>query len=96
MIPDRAVAPAHETTVVTTGDGRTVRGLLLRENGQNLSLLTPEGTVVEVPKAEAKARRKEKASLMSEALADEIPRDQLRNLAEFLTAAPPAGGAGSR
>jgi putative heme-binding domain-containing protein len=96
MIPDRAVAPAHETTVVTTGDGRTVRGLLLRENGENLSLLTPEGTVVEVSKAEAKARRKEKASLMSEALADEIPRDQLRNLAEFLTAAPPAGGAGSR
>ena len=43
MIPDRAVAQAHETTVVAATDGKTLRGLLLREAGGNLSLLTPGG-----------------------------------------------------
>ncbi len=89
MIPDRAVAPAHETTVVAATDGKTLRGLLLREAGGNLSLLTPEGTVTEVPKAQVKSSRKEKASIMTETLSDSIGQTQLRNLAAFLTAPPP-------
>jgi putative heme-binding domain-containing protein len=92
MIPNRAVAPAHETTVIAKTDGTTVRGLLVREDAQAVSLLGPEGTVADVPKAQIKARTKEKISIMSEEMADTIPRDQLRNLAEFLTASP--GGSG--
>lgn len=93
MLPNRTVAPAHETTVVTTADGKTVRGLVVGETGQAVSLLTTEGSVTEVPKPQIKSRTKEKASIMTEALADSLDRAQLRNLAAFLTDPPPAGGA---
>jgi putative heme-binding domain-containing protein len=96
MIPDRAVAPEHETTVLTTTDGKTLRGLVLREVASNVSLLTPEGTVTDLPKAQIKASRKEKTSIMTETLADSIGQAQLRNLAAFLTAPPGAPSGGSR
>ena len=94
MIPDRAVAPAHETSVVTTTDGRTLKGLVVRDGAPNVSLLMPEGTITELPKAQIKASRKEKTSIMTETLADSIGQTQLRNLAAFLTAPPPAAPPG--
>jgi putative heme-binding domain-containing protein len=92
MLPNRAVAPALETTVLTTNDGQTVRGVVVREAGQTLSLLTPEGTVRDLEKSLIKARAKEKTSLMTEATADGLGQSQLRNLAAFLSG-PPDGAA---
>ena len=95
MIPDRAVAPAHETSVITLADGKSIRGLIVRDAAPNVSILTPEGTVSDVPRSQVKATRKEKTSIMTETLADAIGQAQLRNLAAFLTASvpgtPPAG-----
>jgi putative heme-binding domain-containing protein len=92
MLPNRAVAPAHEATVIATADGQTIRGLAVRESGTSVSLLTSEGRVAEVQKAQIKSSGKERVSIMTEALADSIGQTDLRNLAAFLTAAPPAGG----
>ena len=89
MLPNRTVAPTHETTAIDTTDGRAVRGLVVRESAQTVSLLTPEGAVSDVQKTLIKSRGREKTSIMSEALADGIGQTQLRNLAAFLTAAPP-------
>jgi putative heme-binding domain-containing protein len=88
MLPNRAVAPALETTVLTTGDGQTVRGLVVRETGQTISLLTPEASIRDVEKSSIKSRVKEKSSIMTEALADSLNQAQLRNLAAFLTGSP--------
>ncbi len=88
MLPNRTVAPAHETTVISTADGRTLRGLVVRENEQSVSLLTPEATVTDVPKAQITSRSKDKTSIMTEAASDAIGQNQLRNLAAFLTASP--------
>ena len=84
VLPDRKVAPEHETTVLTTTDGRTVRGVIVRENAQSVSLLTPDGTVAEVQTSQVKSRTREKGSIMSEETADRLGQTQLRNLAEFL------------
>jgi putative heme-binding domain-containing protein len=89
MFPDRKIAPEHETTVVVTTDGRTLHGLVLRESGQSVSLLTREGTPAEVPKAQIKSRQKQKTSLMTEAMADSMNQTQWRNLLAFLAAPPP-------
>ena len=89
MFPDRKLAPAHETTVVTTGDGSTIQGLLLRENGAGLTLLRRDGTPVDVPKSDIRGRSREKTSLMTEAMADAMSQTQWRNLLAFLTAPPP-------
>lgn len=91
MIPDRSIAPGNETTIIDTTDGRSLRGLVIRESAQSVSLLTPEATVTDVPKAQIKSRRKEKTSIMTESLADSLGQAQLRNLAAFLTATPTAG-----
>ena len=89
MFPDRKIAPQHETTVIETSDGRSIHALVLREAAQSVSVLTREGTATDVQKAQIKARRKEKTSLMTEAMADVMNQAQWRNLLAFLTAAPP-------
>jgi len=97
FFPDQKLAPEHETTVIETTDGKTVTGLVLSEAGANVSILTSAGTPSSVPKAQIKARRKTKTSIMPDSLADTIDRNTMRNLAAFLVAAPPAGaGSGGR
>jgi hypothetical protein len=63
--------------------------LVLKETDQAVSILTPAGTASDVPKAQIKARRKAKTSIMPDSLADTIDRNGMRNLAAFLVAAPP-------
>jgi putative heme-binding domain-containing protein len=85
FFPERKIAPDFETTVIETADGKTINGLVLKEDAESVSLLTPGGTGTDVQKAQIKARRKAKASIMPDGLADTIDRASLRNLAEFLT-----------
>ena len=89
MFPNRKIAPEHETTVVSTTDGRTVHGLVLRESAQSVSLLTREGSPTDIPKAQIKSRQKQKTSLMTEEMADAMGQAQWRNLLAFLVATPP-------
>jgi putative heme-binding domain-containing protein len=89
FFPERAIAPELETTVIDTSDGKSINGLVLKETDQSVSLLTAAGTASDIPKAQIKARRKTKASIMPDSLADTIDRGGMRNLAAFLVAAPP-------
>jgi putative heme-binding domain-containing protein len=84
MLPHRHVAPDQQTSVITTTDGRTLRGLAISETGDRVSLLTPEAEVVEVAAGQIKSRTREPRSIMTEELADRLGQAQLRNLAEFL------------
>jgi putative heme-binding domain-containing protein len=94
MFPDRKVA--LESTVIETTDGKSLTTLVLKESGQGVSVLTREGTVTEIPKAQIKAQRKVKTSLMTEAMADAMNQTEWRNLLAFLAAAPPSGTPPSR
>jgi putative heme-binding domain-containing protein len=96
FFPERTIAPELETTVVETTDGKTINGLVLKESGQTVTLLTPGGTATDVQKAQIKSRRKMKGSIMPDSLADTIDRAAMRNLAAFLVAAPPAGSGSGR
>ena len=97
FFPDRKLAPEHETTIIETTDGKTINGLVLKEAGTSVSILTTAGAATEVPNAQIKARRKAKTSIMPDSLADTIDRNTMRNLAAFLVAPPPAGaGSGGR
>jgi putative heme-binding domain-containing protein len=91
FFPERKIAPALETTAIDTTDGKTITGLVIAETAQGVSLLTSAGKPTEVPKAQIKARRKMKSSIMPDALAESIDRAGLRNLAAFLAAEPPRG-----
>ena len=94
FFPERKIAPEHETTAVVTSDGKTISGLVVKENPQGVTLLTGAGTTTDVPKGQIKSRRKTKTSIMPDTLWETIDRASMRNLAAFL-AAPPPTGAGS-
>jgi putative heme-binding domain-containing protein len=88
FFPARKIAPELETTTIETADGKTITGLVLKETGQTVSVLTPGATATDVQKAQIKARRKTKATIMPDSLADSIDRTSMRNLAAFLVAQP--------
>ena len=96
FFPNRKLAPEHETTVIETTDGKTITGLVLRDAGATVSILTTAGAATDVPKAQIKSRTKTKTSIMPDSLADTIDRNSMRNLAAFLVAAPPAGAGSGR
>jgi len=88
FFPARKIAPEHETTVIETADGKTVNGLVVKESGQSVTVLTAAGTATEIQKPQIKSRRKTKTSIMPDSLAETIDRAGLRNLAAFLAAQP--------
>ncbi len=85
FFPERKIAPALESTAVDTVDGKTITGLVVKESGQSVTLLTAAGTTTEIAKAQIKARRKTKSSIMPDSFAESIDRGGLRNLAAYLT-----------
>ncbi|HET7219676.1 MAG TPA: HEAT repeat domain-containing protein, partial [Vicinamibacterales bacterium] len=84
FFPERQIQAGLETTAIDTADGKTVSGLVVKETGEGVSLLTAAGTVTDIPKAQIKARRKTTASIMPDSLAETIDRAGLRNLAAYL------------
>jgi putative heme-binding domain-containing protein len=88
FFPARKIAPELETTAIETTDGKTVNGVVLKEDGQTVSLLTEAGTATDVQKPQIKSRRKTKTSIMPDTLWETIDRAGLRNLAAFLAANP--------
>jgi putative heme-binding domain-containing protein len=88
FFPNRALAPDYESTEIVTTDGKTVTGLVVRDAGASVSLLTTTGQATEIPKAQIKSRRKVKTSVMPDSLADSIDRGTMRNLAAFLVSNP--------
>ncbi len=88
FFPNRSLAPESETTLIETTDGKKVSGLVLKEAGSTVSLLTTDGTATELQKAQIKSRTKGKTSIMPDSLADTIDRQSMRNLAAFLVATP--------
>jgi putative heme-binding domain-containing protein len=96
FFPERKIAPELETTAVETTDGKTINGLVVKDAGQSVTILTTDGKTADLPKAQIKARRKIKTSIMPDSLADSIDRNSMRNLAAFLVATPPAGTGNGR
>ena len=83
MFPSRAIAPAHETSVVTRNDGTTVAGLVVNDDAKGIRLLTSAGSTVEVAKP-VRSIRRERTTIMSESLTDAMGQAQLSGLLAFL------------
>ena len=75
FFPNRKLAPEHETTVIETTDGKKISGLVLRDAGATVSVLTADGKATDLPKSQIKSRTKAKTSIMPDSLADSIDRN---------------------
>ena len=89
FFPAEKVGPKYETTVVTTRDKKTIRGLVVSETAQALVLKTAEDAQpVTVQKAQILIRAKpQKATIMPEDLIDKAGGDiNIANVVAFLMA----------
>ena len=82
--PSRTIARGFETVVLTTVDGQAVIGILKSEDDMELRLMTAEGKLVTVAKAEIDERGRGK-SAMPETLLNYLTRSDLRDLVEYLS-----------
>ena len=91
--PNRNVDQNFRLTILTLKDGRVVRGLVLREEGQVLVLADDKGKEVRVSKDDVDERTTSQQSPMPATLSDQIPEPDFYNLMAFLlqqTAKPEA------
>jgi putative heme-binding domain-containing protein len=82
--PSRNVDQAMRTTVLHTKDGRSVSGLLLREEGAVYVMADAQGKDVRVPKDDVDERRTSLLSPMPANLAEAIKEEEFHHLMAFL------------
>ncbi|MBX6314046.1 MAG: HEAT repeat domain-containing protein [Isosphaeraceae bacterium] len=83
VAPNRQIAQGFETLVVAQTDGQVLAGVLKGEDSQSLKLMTPEGRLVVLPKADIE-ETKRGASAMPEDISKNLSKAELRDLVEFL------------
>ena len=81
--PDAKVEEAFRTTVLVTGDGRTVAGIVASENGDAVRLKTADGKIVTVPTASIEERSSGPSAMPAD-LAAKLTRREMRDLVEWL------------
>lgn len=81
--PDAKVEDAFRTTVIATEDGRTVAGIVVGEDAQELKLKNAEGKIVAVPVASIDERTSGPSAMPAD-LAGKLSRRELRDLLAWL------------
>jgi quinoprotein glucose dehydrogenase len=81
--PNRQIAQGYETVVLVLKNGQTRSGIVKTESDREIRLITSEGQVVIVLKAEIDERLRGK-SAMPEDLMKFLSKSELRDLVEFL------------
>jgi putative heme-binding domain-containing protein len=85
FFPSERVAPKYETTVIVTKDNKTIRGLLVGENGPNVMIKTADAPEpLAVPKEQIARQTKEKTSIMPEDLVDRVGDAGIRDVSVYL------------
>jgi putative heme-binding domain-containing protein len=82
--PSRNVDQALRSTILNLKDGRTVTGLLLREEGQVYVMADAQGKEIRVSKDDVDDRRTSLLSPMPANLAETIKEEDFHNLMAFL------------
>jgi putative heme-binding domain-containing protein len=93
--PNRNVDQAFRASLITTSDGRTFSGLVLREEGAVLVLADQQGKEIRIQKAVIADRRVQLLSPMPANVADLLSETEFYNLMSYLLAQQ-TQGLGSR
>ena len=88
--PNRNVDQAFRVTTLGLHDGRTVAGLLLRQDGEVLVLADAKGQEVRVLAATVEDRKLSQLSPMPANIADQVDEADFRNLLAYLLSQKPS------
>jgi quinoprotein glucose dehydrogenase len=83
VLPNKQIAKGFDTVVLTLTNGKSVVGVLKGEDAKEVRLMTAEGKLVVVPKAQIDERQAGK-SAMPEDVVKHLSKADLRDLVEFL------------
>ncbi len=81
--PNKQIAEGFETLVLELNDGVIVTGVVKGEDGKQVKLMTPEGNLLAVPKADINTRRRGPSAMPAD-LVKRLTKSELRDLVEFL------------
>jgi quinoprotein glucose dehydrogenase len=81
--PNKQIAKGFETAVIGLSNGQLITGIVKSEDAREVRLMTAEGKLVTVAKAQIEERSRGK-SAMPEDLLKYLSRTELRDLVEFL------------
>lgn len=83
VLPDKQIAKGFDPVVVVTDSGKIHAGILKDDDGKQVRLMTAEGTLLVIPKAEIEEQVRGR-SAMPEDLIKKLTRFELRDLVEYL------------
>lgn len=86
VVDPNAIIPAdYRTTQIETTDGRTILGIVKKEDDKSVTIVMPGQDLV-LPKSEIQSRRLSSLSMMPEGLLDAFPDGDIRDLIAYLRA----------
>lgn len=83
VAPNKQIAEGFETQIVATADGQVVAGVVRSDDDETLTLITAEGRVVAIPKADVEERTRGESAMPGD-LMEHMSKSELRDLIEFL------------
>jgi quinoprotein glucose dehydrogenase len=81
--PNKQIAEGFESVLLALADGQVVGGVLKGEDSDRIRLMTPEGKLLTIARADIEERQRG-ASAMPDDLAAKLTRTEIRDLIEFL------------
>jgi quinoprotein glucose dehydrogenase len=83
VLPNKQIAKGYETVVINTTKGTVVAGMVKAEDDKTLTLMTAEGTMVYLPKAQIEDRQTGPSAMPADEM-QHLSKRELRDLVEFL------------
>ena len=84
LIPDRDVSPRYQTTIVETVAGKVVKGMVVYESVDGLTLRNAELQTIRLEAAEIEEQRRINTSLMPAGLLKDLKPSQLADLYAYM------------
>jgi putative heme-binding domain-containing protein len=82
--PNREVKPRFLTYFLVTDDGRSLTGMIQTENANSLTLRRPDGTTLDIQRAEIEMLRSSGLSFMPEGLEKQLDKQAMADLLAYL------------
>jgi quinoprotein glucose dehydrogenase len=83
VVPNHAIAEGFETRVLALKDGQVVAGIVKKDDGHTLMLITPEAKTLEIARDRVEEERRGDSAMPAD-LVQKLSKRELRDLIEFL------------
>ena len=83
--PNKQIAKGYESVVITLQNGLTRTGILKSEDANHVRIMTAEGQLLAIPKAEIDERSRDPSAMPSDPGGEDVAHRAARPGAEFLS-----------